>query len=339
MGAGRDHPRGQDARRAVERRERLVELGHVAADRGLALDQVDREARVGDLERGRDAGDAAADDQGGRVDRHPDRLERRLLADAEDTAGDDRLGLGGRGVMVGVDPRDLLADRHQLAQVGVEPGPFAGAAEGLLVHVRRAGRHHDAVEAELADVVLDQLLAEARAHERVVAGDDDALGAELLGGVVTDRGDIDHAGDVRAAVADVHADPLLRFGAHRSGSSSTRGIGRPAGFLARRAGAAPRGRSSAGGGTSTPMRARAPGRRRSRTRSPAPGARAEGEADELGEEQDRHVVLRVEVAVHLALVRVDVHLAHRADGHQQVGTGRSAASTRRRISSHARRPG
>ena len=142
-----DHLRGEDAGRAVERRERLVELGHVAADRRLALDEVDGEAGVGDLERGRDAGDPAADDERRRVDRHAQRLERHLLADAQDAAGDDRLGLGRRGRLVGVDPRDLLADRDELAQVRVEAGPLAGAAERLLVHVRRAGRDHDAVEA------------------------------------------------------------------------------------------------------------------------------------------------------------------------------------------------
>ncbi len=47
-----DHLGGQDAGGAVEGRERLVELGHVAADRRLALDQVDREAGVGELEGG-----------------------------------------------------------------------------------------------------------------------------------------------------------------------------------------------------------------------------------------------------------------------------------------------
>ena len=58
-----DHLRRQDARRAVERRERLVDLGHLAADGRLLLDDVDLEAGLRDVERGLDAGDAAADDQ------------------------------------------------------------------------------------------------------------------------------------------------------------------------------------------------------------------------------------------------------------------------------------
>ena len=72
-----------------------------------------------------------------------------------------------------VDPRDLLADGDHVEQVRVQPGALAGAAEGGLVQVRRAGGHHHAVQPELLDVLLDHLLAEAGAHELVVAGDDD----------------------------------------------------------------------------------------------------------------------------------------------------------------------
>ena len=58
-----DHLRGEDAGRAVQGREGLVQLGHLAADGGLLFDDVDLEARVGDVQRRLDAGDAAADDQ------------------------------------------------------------------------------------------------------------------------------------------------------------------------------------------------------------------------------------------------------------------------------------
>ena len=63
-----EHLGRQDAGRAVERGEGLVELRHVAAEGRLALDQVDVIARVGDLQRGLDAGDAAAHDQDVGVD-------------------------------------------------------------------------------------------------------------------------------------------------------------------------------------------------------------------------------------------------------------------------------
>ena len=55
------HARGEDALRAVEGRERLGELAHVAADRRLLLDEDHLGAAVGDVERRLDAGDAAAD--------------------------------------------------------------------------------------------------------------------------------------------------------------------------------------------------------------------------------------------------------------------------------------
>jgi hypothetical protein len=47
--------------------------------------------------------------------------------------------------------------------------PASTAAEGVLVQQRRAGGHDHAVELELADVLLDELLARVRAHVFVVA--------------------------------------------------------------------------------------------------------------------------------------------------------------------------
>ena len=57
------HFGGQDTGGAVQRGEGLVQLGHLAADGGLLLHDVHVEARVGDVQRGLDAGDTAADDQ------------------------------------------------------------------------------------------------------------------------------------------------------------------------------------------------------------------------------------------------------------------------------------
>ena len=58
-----DHFGRQDTRRTIERWEGLVDLGHLAADGWLLLDNVDLEACLGDIERRLDARDAAADDQ------------------------------------------------------------------------------------------------------------------------------------------------------------------------------------------------------------------------------------------------------------------------------------
>ena len=58
-----DHLGRQNARRAVKRRERLVDLRHLAADGRLLLDDIDLKAGVRDIERGLNARDAAADDK------------------------------------------------------------------------------------------------------------------------------------------------------------------------------------------------------------------------------------------------------------------------------------
>ena len=64
----------------------------------------------------------------------------------------------------------MLAEVGHLAEVGIQAGALAGAAEGLFVQVRRAGGDDHAGQALLLDVVLDHLLAERRAHELVVFG-------------------------------------------------------------------------------------------------------------------------------------------------------------------------
>ena len=63
-------PVGEHVARRVEVRSREVDAAEVAAEVRLALDEVDELAGVGELESGRDAGDAAADDE--RVGAHVD---------------------------------------------------------------------------------------------------------------------------------------------------------------------------------------------------------------------------------------------------------------------------
>ncbi len=70
------------------------------------------------------------------------------------------------------------------------------------MHGRGAGGHHHPVELELANVVLNQVLARLAAHVFVVAGHGD-VGERS--GVLGDFADVDDAGDVGAAVADVDA--------------------------------------------------------------------------------------------------------------------------------------
>ena len=69
-----DHLRRQDALRAIQGREGLGQLQHVAADGRLLLDQHDFETGIGKVEGGLDAGDTAADDQHAPGHRHADGL-------------------------------------------------------------------------------------------------------------------------------------------------------------------------------------------------------------------------------------------------------------------------
>ncbi len=116
-----DHARRQDAGRAVDGGEGLVQPGHGAADGGLALDDGDLEARVGQVEGRLDAGHPAADHQHVLVDADLVGVERLHLAHLGHGHLDDVVGLlGGLRVLV-VDPGAVLADVGHLEEVGVEP--------------------------------------------------------------------------------------------------------------------------------------------------------------------------------------------------------------------------
>ena len=80
----RHHLRGQNASRAIERREGLVEHGHAAADRAGALDQINLVPGFRNLQRRLNTGNAAANYQGCSVKRDGHRglggqIERHAL--------------------------------------------------------------------------------------------------------------------------------------------------------------------------------------------------------------------------------------------------------------------
>ncbi|OPZ68613.1 MAG: hypothetical protein BWY81_00779 [Firmicutes bacterium ADurb.Bin467] len=157
---GLDHLRRQYARGAVERRERLVELRHAAADRRRFLDDIDLVARLGDIERRLYARDAAADHERALRDRALPGRERRVFQHLRDRRARERDRLGGTDRLVLVNPRALLADVRDLDHVRVEPGALGGPAERLLVHARRAGADDDAGQRVLADGGDQPLLAD-----------------------------------------------------------------------------------------------------------------------------------------------------------------------------------
>lgn len=112
-----DHLRGQDARRAVEGREGLVELRHLTADSRLCLDDVDRESGVGDVERGLDTRDTAAYNERALCDGRLAGGERRVEIDLSYRRLAEDYSLGGSGELVLVYPRALLADVRDLEHI------------------------------------------------------------------------------------------------------------------------------------------------------------------------------------------------------------------------------
>src|SRR5450756_78734 len=208
------HAWREDALRAVEGGEGLAELAHVAADRGFLLDEDHLVAAVGDVERRLDAGDAAADYEGALGDGDADALQRLVVLDLLDDGAGDVDGLFGGLAAVLVDPAAVLADVGHLAHVLVEAGLVAGAAEGLFVHMWRAGGHDHAGEVVVLDGLLDELLARVGAHVLVVLGDGDArVVLEGLGDSLA----VDGTADVLAAVADedlslIHISEPTRLG-------------------------------------------------------------------------------------------------------------------------------
>ncbi len=75
MVAGIHHFGRQDAGRAIQGGEGLVELSHVPTDGGFALHQIDVETRICDFKRSLDTGDTAANDQRGRMDGYMQRVQ------------------------------------------------------------------------------------------------------------------------------------------------------------------------------------------------------------------------------------------------------------------------
>ena len=114
--------------RTVERREGLVQLGHMPADGRFPLDQIDLLAGVGQLEGRLDAGNAAADHQGGRGHIDIAHLQRLVMAHPADGGSDHFLALAVACCLVIDHPGALLADIGHLEEEGVQPGFFHSAA-------------------------------------------------------------------------------------------------------------------------------------------------------------------------------------------------------------------
>ena len=151
--------------------EEIPNVPRVAAQLGLALDQVDAEALVGQGQGGRHPGHAAADDQGVVIQRQRPLRERLDQAGLGHRHPHQRLGLL-RGLLrlVHVDPGALVADVGHLEEVRVQAGLPERVAEQRLVRARRAGGDDHAVQPMLLDGLANLCLAVRGAGVEVVLG-------------------------------------------------------------------------------------------------------------------------------------------------------------------------
>ena len=211
------HLGAENTGRAVYGGEGLVELGHLAANGGIALYQHNGYAAVGAVKRRLNTGNAAANDQHALVDVKALGQQGLVVAQLFHRQTHQFGSLVGVGFHVLADPRNVLADIGHFKHVAVEASAFHRAAEGGLVHARRARGNNHAVELVLVDGCFNGRLARLGAgvhgvvgidHVRVGAGNGRHLGA------------VDSSGDIAAAVADKDAySHYLPPSARRSSSS------------------------------------------------------------------------------------------------------------------------
>ncbi len=217
MGAGQDRDErvlhhvadefAQQRARFLAGGEQVPELRHPPAEKRALLDQRDLHATVGQVAGRGEAGDAAADHERRRVDGDAPLAEGDQVAGAVDRGPHQARRLRGRRVAVLDDPGHVLADVDVLEEVLVQPRALDRAPERHLVQRRRAGGHHNTVEGVLADLLLDERLPRVGAVEHVRGGEHHVGHPRR---VFRHAGDIDHVGDVPAAVANEHPDSRRR---------------------------------------------------------------------------------------------------------------------------------
>jgi hypothetical protein len=205
-GACHHHLGREDARGAVEGREGLVEHGHVAADRGPALDEVDLVPGVRDLEGGLDPGDPRPDDERVRADLRGPGLCREPERHAVDGAGDDRLRAVEGVAVLGPARRAVLAERGETDQLGIAARLRQRARERRLEEAGRVPADDDLVETLASD-----LLGERLGVERLRRGDDaHRAHPRQLDRVVGDGLEVQRASRPVSPTTEVHPDPPPR---------------------------------------------------------------------------------------------------------------------------------
>jgi hypothetical protein len=102
----------------------------------------------------------------------------------------------------------MLTDIGHFKKERIQAAAFARCSEGLLMHMWGARGTDNPRQSFFFDVLLDQFLPQTGAHEFVVASDFD-IG--LFASPASDFFYIHDFRNIRAAMTDVHADPLFVF--------------------------------------------------------------------------------------------------------------------------------
>ena len=199
------HSRSEDAGRAVERRECLVQLAHASADGRKFFDDVDLVSGIRNVKSRLDSCDSAADDQGALCNCALAFLKRAVQIDLCDSCLHQRDRLRCSFLHILVDPGTLLTDIGDLYHERIDAGLLGNGTECSLMHTRRAGADHDCGKTVILDCLGDQILTVLGTHICVVNGIDHA---RLMFGCLGDFGNINRSGDVCAAVTDKYTDSL-----------------------------------------------------------------------------------------------------------------------------------
>ena len=199
VGGGVHHFWGQNTGGAVQGGEGLVQLGHAPADGRLLFHNVHLEPGVGNVQRGLDTGDAAADDQRPLGHLTGTGQKRRVQMHLGNGSPHENDGLLGCLLHIFMNPGAVLPDVGDFHQIGVQPVLFRTLAEGGLMHPGRAGADHQAIQLLFPDGLGNAGLTRLGAHIGIVLG---VYHARLPKRQLHHLFHIHRGGNIAAAVAD-----------------------------------------------------------------------------------------------------------------------------------------
>ena len=200
----RGHHGVDEAHDALALGKGLVEpVGHASQHRG-ALHQGHGNPGVGDVQGGPKARRAPADHQGGPGQGHLALGQGDRVPHLGQPHADQLQGLHQRCFRFpGVHPGAVLPEVDDFQEIGIDAVFGQQAPKGGLVELGGAGRHHQAVQTELLDILGDILLARLGARVEMIPAHRDP---RQTPGLLRQGLRADDPGNVVPAVADVEAD-------------------------------------------------------------------------------------------------------------------------------------